>query len=167
MNKLAEQAPVGSAGLSILPYGNGAERTLENKNIAASVHGLNFNIHNNTHIARAVQEGVVFALNYGLGIMKNMGVPIKTIRAGYANMFLSPLFATAFSTLTDSVVELYNTDGAQGAARGAGIGAGVYATAKQAFDNLKVIKTIEPNSGQRQAYREAYARWQEFLTNYL
>ncbi len=167
MNDLAEHAPVGSAGLSILPYGNGAERTLENKNIAASIHGLNFNIHNKAHILRAVQEGVVFALHYGLCIMKEMGLSIKAIRAGFANMFLSPLFASAFSTLTGSVVELYNTDGAQGAARGAGIGAGIYATAAQAFENLKVIKTIEPNGGQQQAYHEAYALWQEFLNKYL
>ncbi|MBN1798347.1 MAG: carbohydrate kinase [Spirochaetales bacterium] len=167
MNELAEQAPVGSGGLCILPYGNGAERTLENKNIAASVHGLNFNLHNKTHYARAVQEGVVFALHYGLCIMEDMGVPVKVIKAGHANMFLSPLFATAFSTLTDSVIELYNTDGSQGAARGAGIGAGIYANAEQAFDNLKVIKTIEPNSRQRHAYHEAYARWLEFLNKYV
>jgi xylulokinase len=167
LNELAEQAPVGSDGLCILPYGNGAERTLENNNIAASIHGLNFNIHKQAHIARAVQEGVVFALHYGLCIMKEMGTPIKAIRAGHANMFLSPLFAGAFSTLTDSVVELYNTDGSQGAARGAGIGAGIYSSFKQAFDNLKVIKTIEPDSGQRGAYLEAYSRWLEFLNKYL
>jgi xylulokinase len=167
LNKLAEQAPVGSAGLCILPYGNGAERTLENKNISASVHGLNFNMHSKAHIARAVQEGVVFALHYGLCIMQDMGIPVKAIRAGHANMFLSPLFAGAFSTLTESVIELYNTDGSQGAARGAGIGAGIYSSPVQAFDSLKVIKTVEPDLSQRQLYHEAYARWREFLHKYL
>ena len=126
MNALAEKAPVGSDGLVILPYGNGAERTLENRNIGASIHGLNFNMHNRSHLLRAAQEGIVFALNYGLEIMRRSGVKVKTVRAGNANMFLSPLFGEAFATVTGSVVELYNTDGSQGAARGAGIGAGIY-----------------------------------------
>jgi len=167
MNALASRAPVGSEGLCILPYGNGAERTLENKNINASLHGLNFNRHNQSHIARAVQEGVVFALNYGLSIMQEMGLSIKAIRAGYANMFLSPLFATAFSTLTNSVIELYNTDGSQGAARGAGIGAGIYATPKEAFSHLKKIKTIEPKTSEHEAYNAAYKNWEHILYNYL
>ncbi len=104
----------------ILPFGNGAERTLENRNIGASIHGLNFNIHNRSHLLRAAQEGIVFALNYGLEIMHNAGVKVKTVRAGHANMFLSPLFGEAFSTVTGATVELYNTDGSQGAAAGQG-----------------------------------------------
>jgi xylulokinase len=167
LNGLAAQAPVGSKGLSILPYGNGAERTLENNDIGASLHGLNFNIHNKAHIARAVQESVVFALQYGLGIMKDMGLSVNTIRAGHANMFLSPLFASAFATLTDSVVELYNTDGSQGAARGAGIGAGIYQSAKEAFTHLNKIKTIEPLSAEREAYAAAYSRWENILQTNL
>ena len=126
MNELAAQAPVGCKGLMILPYGNGAERTLENKDIGASVYGLNFNIHNRAHLLRAAQEGIVFALNYGLGIMKDMGIELTTVRAGRANMFLSSLFGQIFAAVTGTTVELYNTDGSQGAARGAGVGAGIY-----------------------------------------
>ena len=163
MNELAAQAPVGSDGLVILPYGNGAERTLENRNIGASVHGWNFNVHKKAHFLRAAQEGIVFALNYGLGIMRDMGIQLTTVKAGNANMFLSPLFAEAFATVTQSTVELYNTDGSQGAARGAGIGAGVYKSTDEAFVGLEPVKTIEPNENLSSAYQQAYEGWEEVL----
>jgi len=167
MNELAGSVEVGSDGLVILPYGNGAERTLENKNLGASIHGLNFNIHNRAHLLRAAQEGIVFALNYGLQIMRQTGVQIKTVRAGNANMFLSPLFAEAFATVTESIVELYNTDGSQGAARGAGIGAGIYKGPEDAFVGLKPVKTIKPNGKLTTAYKKAYERWENILRHEL
>ncbi|MHC4171782.1 MAG: xylulokinase [Planctomycetota bacterium] len=167
MNKLAAKVAVGSDGLVILPYGNGAERTLENKNIGASVHRWNFNVHKKAHFLRAAQEGIVFALNYGLGIMRNMGIELKTVKAGNANMFLSPLFAEAFATITGATVELYNTDGSQGAARGAGIGAGIYSGAEDAFVGLEPVKTIVPNEKLTKAYQEAYKRWEDVLKHQL
>jgi len=142
---LAAEAPVGSDGLVILPYGNGAERTLENKNIGASVHGWNFNVHKKPHFLRAAQEGIVFALNYGLGIMRDMGI----------------------ETVTGASVELYNTDGSQGAARGAGIGAGIYKGAKDAFTGLEPVKTIKPNPELTAAYNKAYNTWQTVLKTQL
>jgi len=163
MNDLAGQAPIGSDGLVILPYGNGAERTLENRDLGAIVCGLNFNVHNRAHLLRAAQEGIVFALNYGLKIMRGVGVEVKTVRAGDANMFLSPLFGEAFATVTESVVELYNTDGSQGAARGAGIGADIYKKMQDAFVGLEPIKTIEPNEKLKPVYREAYEKWEGVL----
>lgn len=163
MNALAAEVPVGCDGLVILPYGNGAERTLENRNIGASVHGWNFNVHKRAHFLRAAQEGIVFALNYGLGIMRDMGIRLTTVRAGNANMFLSPLFSEAFATVTQATVELYNTDGSQGAARGAGIGAGIYKGPEDAFVGLQPVKTIEPNAKLAQAYQEAYKRWENVL----
>lgn len=167
MNKLAAQAPVGSDGLVILPYGNGAERTLENKNIGASVHGWSFNVHKKAHFLRAAQEGIVFALNYGLGIMRDMGIELKTVKAGNANMFLSPLFAEAFATVTGASVELYNTDGSQGAARGAGIGAGIFKGPQDAFLGLEPVKTINPNPNLASAYQDAYKQWEGVLKRQL
>jgi xylulokinase len=159
MNQLAQQAPVGSNGLMILPFGNGAERILENRNPGAQIHGLDFNIHGRTHILRSAQEGIVFALHYGMEIMRSMEINIRTVRAGYTNMFLSPLFAEAFATISGAVVELYNTDGSQGAARGAGIGAGIYPDYKSAFSGLKTLKVIEPNRKLQQGYNDAYQNW--------
>jgi xylulokinase len=167
MNDLAAQVPVGSDGLVILPYGNGAERTLENRNIGASVHGWNFNIHKKAHFLRAAQEGIVFALNYGLEIMRDMGTKLKTVKAGNANMFLSPLFAEAFATITDATVELYNTDGSQGAARGAGLGAGLYKGPEDAFLGLKPVRTVAPNKQLKKAYQNAYENWQAVLSRLL
>jgi xylulokinase len=167
MNELAGKVEVGCDELVVLPYGNGAERTLENKNIGASVHGLNFNTHSRAHLLRAAQEGIVFALNYGLAICRQAGVQAQKVRAGYANMFLSPLFGEAFATVTQSVVELYNTDGSQGAARGAGIGAGIYKGPEDAFVGLTPVKTIEPNEKLRASYKQAYERWEDVLKHEL
>ena len=167
MDKLAAKAPIGSNGLVILPYGNGAERTLENRNTGASIRGLNFNMHNRAHLLRAAQEGIVFALNYGLEIMRKVGVKAKKIRAGNANMFLSPLFCETFSCVTESVVELYNTDGSAGAARGAGIGLGFYKDFSKAFEGLKSTRKIEPNKKLVNQYKAAYEHWLEVLTRAL
>ncbi|MHC4149540.1 MAG: FGGY-family carbohydrate kinase, partial [Planctomycetota bacterium] len=163
MNDLAAQAPVGSEGLLILPFGNGAERTLDNQDLGGSIHGLKFNIHNHSHLLRAAQEGIVFALNYGVEIMRNMGIQIDSVRAGYTNMFLSPLFAEAFATVTGAQVELHNTDGSQGAARGAGIGSGIYERHESAFIGLRSERVIEPNHALAAGYRKAYANWSREL----
>ncbi len=163
LNDIAATVPAGSAGLSVLPFGNGAERTLENANPGASFHGLNFNMHTRAHLLRAGQEGIVFALNYGLDIMRSMGMKIETVKAGYANMFLSSLFRECFATVTGANVELYSTDGAQGAARGAGLGAGIYASASEAFTGLERKMQVEPSGREKEAYTEAYARWVSVL----
>ena len=167
MNELASKAPIGSDGLCVLPFGNGAERTLENKNISASIHGLDFNTHTKAHLLRAGQEGIVFALNYGLEIMREMDVQVRMVRAGNANMFLSSLFQEAFATLTGATVELYNTDGSAGAARGAGIGAGIYKQPRDAFANLEKIKVIEPCRKARGQYVAAYENWRSIVEENL
>jgi xylulokinase len=163
MNELAERAPAGAAGLIILPYGNGAERTLENRDIGASVHGLNFNVHNRSHVFRAAQEGIVFALNYGMDIMRGMGIQIHSVRAGHANMFFSPLFAETFATVTGATVALFDTDGSQGAARGAGIGAGVYKSYEEAFTGLRAATVVEPNLSLTTPLHQAYTKWRRQL----
>jgi len=165
MNEMAMSAPIGADGLSFIPFGNGAERIMENNDIGAKLSGLNFNRHNQSHILRAGQEGIVFAMNYGFNIMKEMGMELNTIRAGHANMFLSPLFREAFANITSATVELYNTDGAQGAARGAGIGAGIYNSYEEAFTGLKSIETIEPSPPLFGAYEDAYENWLKNLNN--
>jgi xylulokinase len=167
MNTLAAQAPIGCDGLAILPFGNGAERTLENKDIGAQINGLRFNTHTKQHLLRAGQEGIVFALNFGLKIMHDMGVKVSKVRAGDANMFLSPLFCEAFSCVTETVVELYNTDGSAGAARGAGIGLGFYKDFSQAFEGLKSTRKIEPDRKLVPQYKAAYEHWLGVLNRTL
>lgn len=163
LNELAAGIPVGSEGLSILPFGNGAERMLQNKQIDCSIHGLNFNIHSKAHIARAAQEGIVFSFKYGMDIMNEMGIDIDVIRAGSANMFLSPIFRDTLSGVTGTVIELFDTNGAVGAAKGAGIGAGIYQSAEEAFASLKKIDVIEPDGLKADKYCAAYSIWKERL----
>jgi xylulokinase len=167
MNKLASNAPVGSDGLVFIPYGNGAERTLENRNIGASIHNLNFNVQDKSHIFRAAQEGIVFAMNYGVGIMREMGIKIEIVRAGHANMFLSPIFREAFANTIGATLELYSTDGSQGAARGAGIGSGIYIDFHDAFKGLEKISTIKPETEKVGQYSDAYNNWLEILKSLL
>lgn len=161
MNQLAEAAPIGSDGLLCYPFGNGAERVLENRDPGATVKNLQFNRHNQTHLARAAQEGIVFSLFYGIEIMVKMGLQISTVRAGKANMFQSKLFTEALANTTGATVELFNTDGAQGAARAAGLGATVYPDATASFKGLKRLESIEPVQALQSQYAAAYNRWKE------
>ncbi len=164
MNHLAAQSTVGANGVSIIPFGNGAERVLENKEVNCSIYGINFNVHNKADLLRAAQEGIVFSYEYGMEIMKEMGMNIHLIRAGYANMFLSPLFAQTLASVSGATIELFNTDGAAGAAKGAGMGVGIYASNNEAFGSLEKLSVIEPESGKTgHQYRDAYQRWKELI----
>ncbi len=162
MNDLAESVPVGAEGLSVIPFGNGAERVLQNENPGASLHGINFNIHTKAHIIRAAQEGIAFSFAYGMEIMKNMGMEITTIKAGHANLFLSPLFRRTLAAVTGASIQLYETDGSVGAAYGAGIGAGIYSDSDDAFKTLKHIATESPVENAEE-YLVAYNRWKTAL----
>ena len=167
LNELAATVPIGSEGLSILPFGNGVERMLQNRQMDCSIQGLNFNIHNKAHIARAAQEGIVFSFKYGMDIMNEMGIDIQVIRAGNANLFLSPIFREALAGVTGTVIELYDTNGAVGAAKGAGIGAGIYTSAEEAFASLKKIDVVEPDGLRADKYCGAFETWKERLEMYL
>ena len=163
MNDLAAQAPIGSDGVSIIPFGNGAERVLQNRETGCSIHGLNFNKHSKAHLVRAAQEGIVFSFCYGMEVMQQMGMDIRNIHAGKANMFLSPLFRNTLASVSGATIELYDTDGSVGAAKGAGIGAGIYKDNKEAFATLDKLGVIEPDLVNREAYAEAYAKWKQVL----
>lgn len=158
MNGLAETAPIGADGLTVIPFGNGAERVLQNENVGASIHGINFNIHKKAFLIRAAHEGIAFSFAYGMQIMKDMGMEISTIKAGHANMFLSPLFCRTLASVTGATIELYETDGSVGAAYGAGIGAGIYKDSDEAFKTLNHMATIKPEADCA-PYKAAYDLW--------
>lgn len=163
MNSEAMACPPGSNGLLVYPFGNGAERMLQNKEPGSQVRKLNFNIHHRGHLIRAAHEGLAFAFYYGMQIMKGTGIDSKVIRAGNANMFLSPVFRTALASLANVDIELYNTDGSVGAALGAGLGASIYQNAGDAFKNLKCIETIKPDAGLAGLYAKIYKEWAEAI----
>lgn len=161
LNTIAAQVPVGCKGVSILPFGNGAERILQNKETGCSIHGINFNSTDKACLIRAVQEGIVYSFKYGIEIMEAMGMKVNKIHAGKANMFLSPVFREALAGVTGATIELYDTDGSVGAAKGAGMGAGIYKDHNEAFATLKKLEIIEPSH--EAEYTAAYERWKELI----
>jgi xylulokinase len=163
MNKLAAKVSPGSEGLYIMPFGNGAERMLGNRDVGARILGLSFSTHTNAHLFRAAQEGIVFSIRYGLDIMKETGIIPSVIRAGASNMFQSNVFREALSSVTGTEIHLYNTDGSLGAARGAGIGCGYYKSIKEAFAGLKEVGKTAPDNAKKEAYNDVYSKWKEYL----
>ena len=167
MNRFASEIAIGSNGISVLPFGNGAERVLNNKNIGSVLSGINFNIHQKGHLLRAAQEGIVFSFKYGMDIMQNIGINASVIRAGKANMFLSPIFRDTLAGITGATIELYNTDGSFGAARGAGVGSGYYTSFNEAFSNVKKLETVVPDNSKIAEYQDAYKNWKNQLEKVL
>ncbi|MGQ1891198.1 xylulokinase [Thermophagus sp. OGC60D27] len=166
MNEMALSAPAGADGLRFFPFGNGAERVLGDANPGATLNGLNFNIHRQSHLLRAGQEGIAFSFRYGMDIMQKMGVNTKVIRAGKANMFLSSLFRQTLSNLAGATVELYDTDGSLGAARGAALGAGIWKSPQEAFENLNQLEVVTPNE-EAEVINKHYDDWKQKLNNIL
>ncbi|MES2426075.1 MAG: FGGY family carbohydrate kinase [Bacteroidota bacterium] len=164
MNDQATKVPLGSDGLRILPFGNGAERMLNNELIGVHFHNIDLNLHTQAHIFRAVQEGIASAFRYGVDIMRENGMNPTVIRAGKANLFLSDLFAQTFVNATGIPVELYNNDGSVGAALGAGIGAGIFSSPKEAFNKMERIQIVEPTSTQ---FEPVYQEWKDLLIKQL
>ncbi len=164
MDRMAAQVPIGCDGVSVMPFGNGAERVLQNKEVGCSIHGLNFNRHTASHLIRASQEGIAFSFCYGIEIMQQMGMNIQTIHAGRANMFKSALFRDTLSTISGAAIDVYKTDGADGAAKGAGMGAGIYRDSNEAFASLDLFAHVEPDTAHRDEYLAAYIRWKEILS---
>jgi xylulokinase len=166
-SRIACEAPIGSEGLVILPFGNGAERMLGDKNIMAQIHGLGFNNHTQAHLFRSAKEGVAFALNYGLEIMSGLGIKPSRIRACKANMFFSPVFRETLANISGTTIELFNTDGSEGAARASGYGAGIYQNPSEAFSGTCRAEEIPPDPSLSSQYHEAYYHWKKILEDQL
>ena len=167
INALCERVPAGSEGVVMLPFGNGAERMLENRYTGTSLSGIDLNRHTKAHLLRAAQEGIAFAFRYGIDIMREVGLDPKVIRAGKANLFLSPLFRRTLAALTGARIELYNTDGALGAARGAALGAELYHSREEAFASLRRLETVEPTAADRDVLEKSYVAWEQELKSRL
>lgn len=165
LNDLAASVKPEADDLLVLPFGNGAERMLNNQATSMSLVNYDKRKHSAPHIFRAVQEGVAFAFRYGLDIMAESNIKPAIIRAGKSNMFLSNVFKQCFAEISNIPLELYNTDGSAGAARGAGIGASIYKSTGEAFSNLKPLETVIPSGGSQ--YHHLYENWKAILLNQL
>jgi xylulokinase len=167
LDEIASSAPLGSAGVIILPFGNGAERMLENRELNAHILNIQFNTHSQAHLVRAVQEGIACAFNYGIEILHEMDIKPTVLRAGNANLFLGPIFTETLAHIAGVTIELYNTDGAQGAARGAALGVKYFTSRQEAFKGLERLKVIEPQNSRMNEYKELYNRWSSALHRIL
>jgi xylulokinase len=159
MNELASTAPVGSLGLAVLPFGNGAERLLQNQQVGCQVTGLDYNRHQRAHFFRACQEGVAFAMCYGMDVMQQLGVNADVIRANHSNLFLSPVFRQTLANCANVTIELSASDGATGAACGAAYGAGLVAQLSDCFTSQNLLDVVEPNAAQQSETAVAYDHW--------
>ena len=162
MNELAASVPVGSDGLRILPFGNGAERMLCNENIGASIQNLNFNRHTQAHLCRASLEGIAFSFVYGVHILKEMGLEVSVMRVGNDNLFRSKIFAQTIANLLNCKIELVEATGAVGAAKAAGVATGIYASVEEAMQQVKVLEVYEAEESIN-SYKEAYKQWEKGL----
>lgn len=167
MNEIAASVSIGADDLLFLPFGNGAERMLCNKQVGSHFSGINLNKHTKGHLFRAVQEGIAFSFRYGLDIMRENGMQTKVVKAGRTNMFLSKVFAEAFVNSTGLTLELYDTDGSVGAALGAGIGLGIYEKPQDAFTRLELLEIIHPDTVKVVAYNKVYENWKTALETHL
>jgi xylulokinase len=167
MNHRSAKIEPGANGLTIFPFGNGSERLLENRQPGAMIRDLHFNLHTSDHFFRAAQEGIVFSMMMGLEVMNGLGIHSKIIKAGHSNMFLSDVFRDIFVQTTGMSLELYKTDGAQGAARGAGLGAGIFSNRDEAFESLRLVQQANPDPNKHEIYTEIYHSWKEKLQSEL
>ncbi|WP_324721710.1 xylulokinase [Salinimicrobium sp. HB62] len=159
LNTEAAKTEPGSAGLRFYPFGNGVERIFNNKEANSGIENLNFNIHQPAHLVRSACEGIVFAMNYGFEVMKSLGTSGEIVRAGKGNLFLSPVFREIFCNTTQAQLELYNTSGAEGAARGAAFGLGYFKNLSEAFENLERLECLEPDKELSARYQDIYEQW--------
>ena len=159
MNELGGKAAIGTSGLVCMPFGNGAERIFQNQTLGGSFQQLDFNRHSSADIIRSAQEGIAFSMVYGIELLGNVGVKPKKLKAGLANMYLSDLFTQAIVNASGASVELLESDGAFGAALGAGAGVGYYANEDEAVSHIKVLKTIQPEVSLKNSSEDAYGVW--------
>ena len=166
MEAMAAEVPAGSEGLHFLPFGNGPERMLGNKNVGAHLLGLDLNRHNNTHVVRAGLEGIAFAFVYGMKVLKELGVDLSKIRVGNDNLFQSDVFSSTIATLTGATIEVHNTTGAVGAALAAGVAVGLADDVETAVGRQEVESVVRPG-GHKKALEQAYENWASSLSRMI
>lgn len=160
---IISQIPIGSDGLSVLPFGNGAERMLSNKDMGAQINNIQFNRHTKSHLYRAALEGIAFSFVYGMEVLNELGLHVNKLRVGNDNLFQSQVFSETISTLTHAPIEMLETTGAIGAARGAAFANGAFNSLAEAVSGDKLVKEYQPISKEYQAYSTAYENWKNNL----
>jgi xylulokinase len=167
METAASQIPIGSDGLVILPFGNGVERMLENKDLGAQIHGIDFNRHGKAHMYRASLEGIAFSFVYGTKVLEALGVTVNKMKAGNDNLFQSEIFSSTVATLLGCNIELVETTGAVGAGKAVGFTLGIKSSLAAAMSGNKIDKIIQPDPQKKELMQSAYNHWKEILDQKL
>lgn len=158
LNGLAAGSQPGANGVVAIPYGNGPERSLGNRNPGAGFSNVDVNRHGREDVARAAMEGIVFAMRYGADVLGEMGLRTSVVKAGDGSMFKSELFQKIFATVIGAELQILETDGSLGAARAAGVGSGTFRNLEEAFRTLRVLKQVSPESWD---YESVYQKWRD------
>jgi xylulokinase len=156
----AGEVPAGSDGLLFLPYLTGERSPHPDPLARGAFVGLTVR-HERRHLTRAVLEGVAFGLRDGLDLMTAAGMPapreIRVSGGGTA----SPLWRQILADVLDAEIATVNTSegAAFGAALLAAVGAGWFASVREATAAL-VTATPSASPGQdRGVLGEAHARY--------
>ncbi len=163
MERAAASVMPGCEGLTILPFGNGAERMLNNRNVQGGIYHLDFNLHGKAHLFRAALEGIAFAFVYGAGILKENKIALHTLKVGSGNLFESAIFSNTLATLTNTHIQMMDTNGAAGAARAAGVATGQFASLPEAMKTQQIVREFHPFA-HKEAYQNAYNAWLQQLS---
>ena len=166
MNKKASKVAVGSEGVVVIPFGNGAERMLNSKNIGTHFINLNLNQHSSSHLCRSALEGIAFSFVYGMEILKDDNAKINVIRAGNDNLFRSEIFSNTLATLIGHEIEIYNTTGSVGAARACGLTDGNFEKFGKNITENDHVMTFVPLKN-KEPYEVAYQHWKMELEKIL
>ncbi len=166
MEKLISPIPIGSEGLRIIPFGNGAERMINNQQTGAQINNLQFNIHSKNHMIRSALEGIAFSFVYGIQLLSDLGINLKNIKVGNDNLFQSEIFSSTIVNLLNCEIQMQDTTGAIGAALASGKAIGAFSDLLEAFSHNQIIKTYKAQNNHK-AYYDAYEDWKKDLNKLI
>ena len=156
----AKKAPLGCEGLQFLPYLTGERTPHGDPNAKACWIGIHSRTTRN-ELVRAVLEGVTFAMNDAVGLLRKQVPAIRQIRlsgGGARSAFWRQMQADIYGTTCATV----NCDQgpAYGAALLASVGDGAFRNIREACKaGIKVTRTIKPNPTARREYAKIYAQY--------
>jgi xylulokinase len=158
----AEAIPPGAEGLTFLPYLSGERTPHKDPYAKGAFIGLSLK-HTRAHMARAVLEGVAFAMRDSLEIMREMGVAIAQVRASGGGA-RSALWRQIQADVNKTPLVTTNIDEgpAYGAALLATVATGLYKSVEEACDAIvTVADECAPNAAVGPVYDAWFKEYQE------
>ena len=155
---MARQIAPGAEGVLFLPTLMGWRTPYWDDNTRGVLMGFTL-YHDRRHIARAVYEGIAYALNACAEVMKECGAPMKSmmLTGGGARSGLWPDMLASVYGIETKVHKTPGETTSLGAALAAGVGIGMYPTYEEA-EKVVTSRSMHPvNDERREAYKKHYA----------